>query len=164
MNWEPKQLLDDFLAAAKQGGIEIIPNAISFETLDMPHRPPSRLPKGKVAVYVFSSKENVLKVGQVGPNSQPRYTSHHYNPDSSGSNLSKSLLMDEYATEKYDLNEKTVGEWIKKNTDRVNFIIDPDYYGPVLTLFEAFLQCRLNPIYEGNASRRKGSLSKTEKL
>lgn len=127
----------------------------------MPHSPPSRLPKGKVAVYIFSDKERVLKVGQVGPNSQPRYTSHHYNSESSGSNLSKSLLEDEHARQKHGLSQETVGEWIKKNTDRVNFIINADYYGPILNLFEAFVQCRLNPVYEGHASRsRKGQETK----
>ncbi len=155
MDCKPGQLLDDFLAAARRGGINISQNAIGFEILPMPHNPPSRLPKGKVAVYIFSDKERVLKVGQVGPNSQSRYTSHHYNPDSSGSNLSKSLLEDEHARKKYGLTQETVGEWVKKNTDRVNFIIDADCYGPVLNLFEAFVQCRLNPLYEGRASRRK---------
>lgn len=157
MDCKPKQLLDDFLAAAKRGGIKISQNAINFETLTMPHKPPNRLPKGKVAVYIFSDTERVLKVGQVGPNSQSRYTSHHYNPESSGSNLSKSLLEDEHAKEKYNLSQEIVGEWIKKNTDRVNFIIDADYYGPILSLFEAFVQCRLDPVYEGHASRRRRS-------
>ena len=155
MDCKPKQLLDDFLAAAKRGGIEISQNAINFETLTMPHKPPSPLPKGKVAVYIFSDSECVLKVGQVGPNSQPRYTSHHYNPVSSGSNLSKSLLEDEYAKRKYNLSRETVGEWIKQNTDRVNFIVDAGYYGPVLNLLEAFVQCRLDPIYEGHVSQRR---------
>ena len=155
MDCKPQQLLDDFLAAVKRGRIEISQDAIDFEILPMPHRPPSCLPKGKVAVYIFSDRERVLKVGQVGPNSQPRYTSHHYNPKSSGSNLSKSLLEDEHAKEKYGLSQETVGEWIKENTDRVNFIIHADYYGPVLTLFEAFVQCRLDPVYEGHAGRRK---------
>ena len=155
MDCKPKQLLDDFLAAVKRGGIEISQNAIDFEILPMPHSPPSRLPKRKVAVYIFSDKERVLKVGRVGPNSQARYTSHHYDPESSDSNLSKSLLADEHAKGKYGLSQGTVGEWIKKNTDRVNFIIDADYYGPVLNLFEAFVQCRLNPVYEGHVSRRR---------
>ena len=155
MDCKPKQLLDDFLAAVKRGGIEISQNAIDFEILPMPHSPPSRLPKRKVAVYIFSDKERVLKVGRVGPNSQARYTSHHYDPESSDSNLSKSLLADEHAKGKYGLSQGTVGEWIKKNTDRVNFIIDANYYGPVLNLFEAFVQGRLNPVYEGHVSRRR---------
>ena len=162
MDCKPRQLLDDFLAAAKRGRIEISPDAIDFEILNMPHMPPSRLPNRKVAVYIFSDKERVLKVGQVGPNSQPRYMSHHYNPKSSGSNLSKSLLTDEHAVQKYNLSQETVGEWIKGNTDRVNFIIDVDYYGPVLNLFEAFVQCRLNPVYEGHASRQKRNEKETK--
>ena len=81
--------------------------------------------------------------------------SHHYNPDSSGSNLSKSLLEDEHAKQKYHLSQEAVGKWVEENTDRVNFILDTNYYGPVLNLFEAFVQCRLDPVYEGHARRRK---------
>ena len=159
MDYNPKQLLDDFLSAAERGGIEISRDAIDFETLAMPHKSPNSLPKGKVAVYIFSDKKCVLKVGQVGPNSQSRYTSHHYNPSSSGSNLSKSLLKDEYVKQEYNLNltPETVGEWIKQNTDRVNFFVDASYYGPVLNLLEAFVQCRLDPVYEGHASQRRRS-------
>ena len=154
MNWNPKQLWDDFLAAAKRGGIKSVPDSICIEILPMPHTPPSSLPRGKIAVYVFSSNKCVLKVGQVGPKSKARYTSHHYNLDSSGSNLSKSLLEDEYAKSKYNLSQETVGEWIKKNTDRVNFIVDAAYYGPMLNLLEAFSQCKLHPVYEGKQHNR----------
>lgn len=162
MNWDPEQFRDELLLIAKLGGVEMLSDSIDIEILKMPHKPPDNLPKGKMAIYVFSNKEHVLKVGKVGPNTQSRYTSHHYNPDSSDYNLSKSLLADEHAKEKYGLSQETVGEWIKKNTDRVNFIVDADYYGPVLNLFEAFVQCRLNPVYEGHASRRKKSQRETK--
>lgn len=158
MNWNPKQLWDDFLAAAKRGRIKNVPDSICIEILPMPHTPPSSLPRGKIAVYVFSSNKDVLKVGQVGPKSQARYTRHHYNPDSSRSNLSKSLIEDEDAKSKHNLSQETVGEWIKNNTDRVNFIVEDDYYGPMLNLLEAFVQCRLQPVYEGKQGNqnRKG--------
>ena len=114
MNWNPKQLWDAFLAAAKRGGIKSVPDSICIEILPMPYTPPSSLPRGKIAVYVFSSNKCVLKVGQVGPKSKSRYTSHHYNPDSSGSNLSKSLIEDEYAKSKYNLSQETVGSGLRK--------------------------------------------------
>ena len=158
MNWNPKQLWDDFLAAAKRGRIKNVPDSICIEILPMPHTPPSSLPRGKIAVYVFSSNKCVLKVGKVGPNSRARYTTQHYNPRSSRSNLAKSLLNDECAMSKYNLSQETIGEWIKNNTDRVNFIIDADYEGSMLDLLEVFIQCRLQPAYEGDQSNksRKG--------
>ena len=78
MKWNPAQLLTDFLVVAELGQIKMQPDAIRVETLKMPHRAPPSLPKGKMAVYVFSDKERVLKVGQAGPKSQARYTSQHY--------------------------------------------------------------------------------------
>jgi hypothetical protein len=37
--------------------------------------------------------------------------------------------------------------------DRVNFLVDERLGMRVLTLLEAFLQCRLNPCYEGFKSQ-----------
>ena len=47
MNWNPEQLRDDFLVVAKLGGLTIKSDDISIETLTMPHKSPSKLPKGK---------------------------------------------------------------------------------------------------------------------
>ena len=97
-----KQLVDDFLAVTGHLKIEITRDDIQVETLPMPHEP-TDLPPGKAAVYIFSSKERVLKVGRVGQNSQARYKYQHYIPGSSSSNLSDSLLKDKNAVQRYDL-------------------------------------------------------------
>ena len=148
MNWEPEELLDDFLIAAKSGKIEIPPNVICIEKLPMPHERPN-LPQGKMAVYVFSTKTCVLKVGKVNPGSEDRYKNQHYRPKGANSTLAKSLLIDKNR----NLSEKDISNWIRKNTDRVNFLIDEDVDQFVLSLLEAFLQCRLQPIYEGPANQ-----------
>ena len=154
MKWRPAQLLTDFLAVAKLAEIKMQPDAIRVETLNMPHRAPRNLPKGKIAVYVFSDKERVLKVGRVSTGSQPRYTSQHYNAGSAPSTLVGSILKDENVMQKYDLNKGNVSDWIKKNTDRVNFILDADVGGWALMLLEVFIQCRLQPVYEGKQYNR----------
>ena len=154
MKWDPEKILADFLVVARLAAIEMQPDAIHIEPLRMPHRPPSSLPKGKMAVYVFSDKDRVLKVGKIGQNSQARYTSQHYNPYSSNSNLAKSLMKDEDAVQKYNVNDGNISDWIKKNTDRVNFLLDATVGMRVLTLLEAFIQCRLRPVYEGFSSQR----------
>ena len=138
MNWKPKELLDDFLIAAKSGKIEIPPHVICIEKLLMPHERPN-LPHGKMAVYVFSTETCVLKVGKANPGSEDRYKYQHYRPKGANSTLAKSLLADKNR----NLSEKDVSDWIRKNTDRVNFLIDEDVDQFVLSLLEVFLQCRL---------------------
>ena len=154
MEWDSLQLLDDFLIVAELAGVKIQHGTVGVETLSMPHKPPSNLPKGKMAVYVFSDKDRVLKVGKAGRRSQARYTYQHYNPNSASSSLAKSLLMDEDATIRYNINEKNVNAWLKKNTDRVNYILDANLGIRTLTLLEAFIQCRLEPVYEGFVTQR----------
>ena len=153
MKWSPAQLLTDFLAVTELAEIKMQPDAIRVETLNMPHRAPRNLPKGKMAVYVFSDKERVLKVGKAGPRSQARYTSQHYNAGSAPSTLAASILKDKDAVQRYDLNKGNVSDWIKTNTDRVNFILDADVGMWGLMLLEVFIQCRLQPVYEGFSSQ-----------
>ncbi len=154
MNWNPKQLHDEFLAAAKAGNIELTSNAIEIEIQPMPHTQPS-LPKNTRAVYVFSTKTQVLKVGKVNPKSGARYTSQHYDPNRSNSNLAKSILNDQNIGLKHELNEDNVSNWIMENTDKVNFLFNADAVNPwIFNLFEVFVQCKLKPIYEGPASQR----------
>ena len=77
----------------------------------------------------------------------------HYGPDSSKSNLAKSILND------YDLNsnldiQKNVGQWIKHNTKRINLILNYEKGILTLNLLEAFVQNRLRPKYEGYDSQK----------
>ncbi len=152
MNWNPEQLRNDFLIVAKLGGIKIESDAVGIEILTMPHKPPSNLPKGKMAVYIFSTEKRVLKVGKAGPKSKARYTSQHYNPGSAPSTLAASMLKDENAVQRYGLNKLNISDWIKESTNRVNLLLDANMEKRVLNLLEAFVQCRLNPVYEGHAS------------
>lgn len=156
MNWDPKQLRDDFLVVAKLGGIKIQRDNICIDKIPMgQHEKLKDLPKGKTAVYVFSYKERFLKVGRVGPRSQARYKSQHYNPCSSRSNLAKSLLKNESAARDHCLTIENVGEWIREKTDRVNFIFDANVDKRTPKLLEAFAQCKLEPVFEGhNQSKR----------
>lgn len=148
------EIRSDFIRVAEIAGIHASAGDILVETHKAPHSPPNRLPKGKMAVYVFSLGERCLKVGKVGPRSQARYTSQHYKPNSSKSNLAKSILDHKDELGVVHIDELTVGDWIKNNTDRINFILEARLGVPVLTLLEAFLQCRLKPLFEGFPSQR----------
>jgi len=146
-------LIEDFKKVAELAGVSIPEESISAEELIAPHSPPASLPPGKMAVYVFFWNDKCLKVGKVGPKSQARYTSHHYNPNSSQSNLAKSILQHK---EKLGLkiDESKIGDWIKENLSRINFLLDKELGIPVLSLMEAFFQCKLRPMFEGFESQK----------
>lgn len=154
MGWSPESLIGDFERIAEIAGVRLEKGDIAIEKLLAPHKAPSRIPSGKMAVYIFSFRDQVLKVGKAGPKSQARYTSQHYNPSSAASTLAKSLLNDS-DLESAEIDEIAVGDWIKKNTDRINLLINENLGIHVLTLLESFAQCRLQPRYEGFASQRK---------
>lgn len=141
--------LEDFRKVVALAGVSLPPAALSFETLPAPHKPPSALPSGKAAVYVFVWNGHCLKVGKAGPKSQARFTGQHYSPASSNSNLAKSLVAGHGKLGLSGITESNVGAWVKTNVDRVNFLLNAESGVRVLTLLESFLQCRLNPIFEG---------------
>lgn len=154
MNQDLHTLLYDFLKVAELAGVKCDEIQITVDKLPAPHKPPRKLPKGKMAVYVFLYQGKALKVGKVGSKSQARYTSQHYNPGSARSTLSASLLKSGSEIGIENLSEENVSEWIKRNTDRLNFLLDASCGIDVLTLLESFLQCRLQPEFEGFASQR----------
>lgn len=53
---------------------------------------------------------------------------------------------------RYGLAKQNVSAWIKENTDRVNFLLDAHAGRLPLALLEAFVQCRLKPVYEGRGT------------
>lgn len=154
MSQKPTTLLRDFLSAAKLAGVDDNDLDVVIEKLTAPHAPPKRLPKGKMAVYVFSYQGKALKVGKVGPKSQARYTTQHYIPGSAPSTLAASLVKGGKEIGVAGLTEENVTEWIKANTERWNFVLDASCGVHVLTFLEAFLQCRLQPAFEGFESQR----------
>ncbi|NKQ37279.1 MAG: hypothetical protein HF973_16890 [Chloroflexi bacterium] len=149
-----EQLVKDFESVARLAGVDISSGSITVGILKAPHTPPNSLLSGKMAVYVFLWGDVCLKVGKAGPKSQARYTSQHYNPNSSNSNLAKSILKHKTELGLPNLTDSTVGDWIKSNTDRLNFILDQNLGIPVLSLMEVFFQCRLRPRFEGFDSQK----------
>lgn len=154
MTWPPEQTLADFATVARLAGITLDSGDMRIEALPAPHAPPTRLPAGTMAVYVFTHGADVLKVGKVGPKSQARYTSQHYNAGSAKSTLAASMIAD---AERLGLGEADIagiGDWIRTNVDRINILLPARLGIPVLSLLESFLQCRLRPRYEGFKSQR----------
>jgi hypothetical protein len=107
---------------------------------------PRNLPDEFAAVYIFKWNDRYLKVGKVNSNSNARYKSQHYNPNSSKSNLSKSLI-------NHPEFQELIGEippeiWIKENTTRYNILIPTSLNCKFVTFAEAFFILKCNPIFE----------------
>lgn len=146
--------ITDFLHVARLAQHELTPEDIKLIELPAPHRPPSSLPAGCFAVYIFFYRDGrCLKVGKVGPSSPARYCSQHYGMNAR-STVAKSLLKGQALLGLDGLSKETIRKWICENTERVNLLL-PAAKGPfVLSLLEAFMQCRLDPIFEGFESQR----------
>lgn len=157
-------LIDDFIKVAALAGGNLSLQDFTLDFLEAPHKQPRNLPPGKMAVYIFFLGNQCLKVGKVGSHSTARYTSQHYNPKSSSSNLAKSILRQKTLLKLLDIDELSVGDWIRTSTKRINILL-PDTVGmPVLGLLESFLQCRLNPLFEGFESQNNRLAGESAKL
>ena len=141
-----EEIMGNLVKAIDLAGDKIELNQIEIVDAGCPHKIQS-LPSGKMAIYTFFHKGKCLKIGKVGSKSNARYTSQHYNPDSSNSNLSKKLLSDNNFRENNSFDN--IGDWIKENTQRINIIIPENINVFVLNFMEAFLQLKLKPKYEG---------------
>lgn len=130
-------------------GTAVARDLIEIEILEKPHKPPSALPYGKMAVYSFFFRDQALKVGKVGPNSHARYSYQHYNASSAASTLAGSLLRNLGAVGLSKADSANLGQWIRDHTDRVNLLLPEELGDPILGLLEAFLHVRWNPLFEG---------------
>jgi hypothetical protein len=143
-----RDALDDFAAVATAAAIPCDVSHIAIDLAPKPHKP-SGLPSGRMAVYCFFLNGRALKIGVAGPNSDARYRSQHYNPNSAQSTLARSLLTKPEKAGIPVLRSNFVGDWIKANTDRINFLLPATFDRSVLTRLELFLHGRWLPVYEG---------------
>ena len=66
--------------------------------------------EGCMYIYSFwhDEFEQPLKIGRAGSKTLPRYKYNHYRPNSSNSNLARSLITDPKTAEKYNLNSENI--------------------------------------------------------
>jgi hypothetical protein len=107
---------------------------------------PTALPRGFAAIYIFKWNTKYLKVGKVNTKSSARYHSQHYNPDSSNSNLSKTLLKEPEFEAMIGIEHP--GVWLKKNTTRFNILIPASLGKNFVHFAEAFFILKCNPMFE----------------
>jgi hypothetical protein len=142
------EAVSQFRTVATLGGETLAEEVPKIEILPAPHRPPSKLPLGMMAIYAFWGNGDWLKIGKVGPNSQARYTSQHYNPGSANSNLAKSVAKCSIISGLADFSAEQPGSWIKENCHRANLLIPASHSMELLSCLEAFLHLKLRPRFE----------------
>jgi len=145
--------IPDLIRALEICGAQMSSADIKLEDMGAPHSPPTALPKGKMAVYIFLHGETCLKVGKAGPKSNARYTSHHYGIDRSNSSLAKSIVNSHERIGIERMESENVGAWLKSQTRRINILLDSKHGNEILNFVEAFYILRLGPIYEGRSNK-----------
>lgn len=148
LQMELNQAISRFVQVAHMADCLIGLGDLSLEVLTEPHKPTS-LPEGKMAVYGFYHMDIWLKVGKVGPNSKARYKSQHYLPNSTNSNLAKSILKDSSFCKTHSLDSDNIKTWMLANLVRFNILIDKEQPDALLSLLEAYLHLKLEPKFEG---------------
>ncbi|MCX4190819.1 hypothetical protein [Methylophaga sp. OBS3] len=145
-------LINDFKKVLELSGLNPGDYVIHFEVTGVPHQVP-KWRNGFSAIYIFHYGDSVLKIGKAGSKSKLRFTSQHYSAKAAKSTLARSLVNDEEFAKSHNVNEKNIADWIKNNTARTSLFVDANYGVFVLNLLEAFLHCRLKPVYEGFKSQ-----------
>ena len=145
---EIKSAIADFTDVAALAGERIALSDLKLEYLEAPHRPPTRLPPGYMAIYGFWGDGEWLKVGKAGPKSNARYTSMHYTGNAP-STLLGSLMADPHMLRVSGFDPRTPRVWIETACHRVNILVPARMSRELLSLLEAFLHVRLRPRYEG---------------
>lgn len=146
---EMDEALSVFVTVAELAGDPIGLDELQVEYLPAPHKPPSSLLHGKMAIYAFWWNDAWLKIGKAGSKSKQRYTYQHYNSGSAMSTLAGSLANDPRMGSIGGFDIQRPGDWIKNSTCRVNILMSVQRRKELLSLLEAFLHARLEPRYEG---------------
>jgi hypothetical protein len=158
---EQSELINTFLQVANLAHVHVAASDVRAELLPAPHKRPSNLPPSSQVVYAFLLGDRCLKVGKAGPRSQARFTSQHYGFNAPAT-LAKSLLKHPNHVavllplarqrELETLGETSVGAWIERNTSRFHIFLPTSAEALALSLLKAFLQCRLQPVFEGKVT------------
>jgi hypothetical protein len=146
---ELEEILSQLVVASAAAQAPLVRRSIVVEYAAAPHRQPANLPRGKLAIYAFFHHGRCLKCGKAGPNSQARYTSQHYNPNSAPSTLANTLLVRCAEIGVSGLQRSTVGDWVRSNTSRVNLLFPSVVGSTSLAFYEAFLHLYWKQIFEG---------------
>ena len=150
--------LEALVKAAKLAGFNVEVESLQLLTWNAGPAThiPKKLPVGYAAVYIFQLNNTrspiFLKVGKANSNSNARYQSHHYSPDSSNSNLARAIITGDpefHALGAY-IPETDIGVWIKERTNRFNILIPKELGKNFVHFAEAFFILKCKPFFENS--------------
>ena len=161
MNFEKtkKEMQDAIVEVSKYLGNEIDITKLEIKFEDKGHNNP-KAKKGCMYIYSFwhDDFEEPLKIGKAGTKTLARYRRNHYIPNSSKSNLARSLINTPETSKKYNLNEENIEKWMHDNLYRINiempFNIEQGFDSFTLELIESILHYKYRPVFEGRNSQR----------
>lgn len=109
------------------------------------------IPNNYMIVYIFKYNNYYLKIGKAyGKNRNKRPNNYHYRPNSSPSNLAKSIINDPKRKEYYGIfATENIKDWMLENLQRIDIWIDESLGVWTLNLIEVALQYEYRPRYEG---------------
>jgi hypothetical protein len=156
---EPHSLISGFREGLSAAG-QALHGEVEYFHWPAPHSPIAK-PENAAAVYVFALSERagkdceagsgrILKVGKAGKKSNARYQSQHYG-FSAPSTVSRAIFLNPVLWPYLgirELEKEKVGDWLKENTERHNFLL----YGSDIDLIpflETYLKAVLSPALEG---------------
>ena len=152
-----ESLISDFLEILRITGINIARDGISMSSHCAPHQRPQGH-YGNASVYVFMLDDLCLKVGCV-PGRKPTSRLHnHYNPNTAnhlaakilnGKQRIKEKLSDSDRVEIDKLSTESIASWMEERLSLYCFHFRRDTSECVIRFFEAFLHCKMNPLFEG---------------
>lgn len=141
--------LEDLIKAANLAGF----NNVNITDLVLEHfengenHVQQNLDANNAGIYIFKWNERYLKVGMDNSVSGKRFKVYHYNPNSTTSNLSRSLITEpEFQAL---IGDNHPGNWIRANTHRFNILIPKRLEKNFICFAEAFFILKCNPFFEG---------------
>lgn len=140
-------LLDLITAANLAGFNEVNIRDLEFEHFENgENHGPQNLDVNFAGIYIFKWNDRYLKVGMDNSVSGNRFRVYHYNPNSTTSNLSKSLILEpEFQAL---IGDMAPGNWIRENTHRFNILIPKRLGKNFICFAEAFFILKCNPLFE----------------
>ena len=115
-----------------------------------PHKPSRDLKNDEMGIYIFFNSKRYVKIGIA--TDQGRFKRDNYRIIDKASTLAKSIKNCPHLVD-FDVKETDIGKWMKENLGRAEIIMPKSWGLSFLKMFEAFLQFKFNPVYEGRVKK-----------
>ena len=164
---ELESLIQVCLEVSKLAGRAISRDQIEEDWQNAPHKKPSEDQMRFIYIFMLPNNEP-LKVGMSAFAGRHTELGHQYRPGKGGTLAHailrcKKKIMDHCPTDMHSeldqLGEGRIESWMVNKLDLIKFRFEKNVDPMAIALLEVFLQCKLNPVFEG-AGKGWGSQKK----